>query len=336
MRGGRWALLVAFVLWCTGNGPARGQVAVPEPNGVADDYRAAFARGVAFQQTQQWGRAMAEFRAAARGAVGRNAAVIRFNIGICERALGHFALARRELRTVLEQADALDPERVVEARATVVELEALLARVDVQLDPPSAILSVDGGPLIADSGASDRFVAGLSHDSTRLASLHRRSFTLLLDPGAHIFRANRPGHGEGIVQKTYRPGEHAQLDLTLAELKAHVRVTSDPPGAVVRVDGREAGVTPLELERRAGRYRMQLELRAYNVIEHDLSLAAGQQLDLTPRLTRYVRPVTRTWWFWTSMGGAIAGAVVTALVIRARNETPPYDGGSEGWVARAP
>ena len=40
-----------------------------------------------------------------------------------------------------------------------------------------------------------------------------KAFTVDLDPGVHLFRASRPGHQDAFVQKSYRPGEKAALEL---------------------------------------------------------------------------------------------------------------------------
>lgn len=299
-------------------------------------FREVFARGVQLQRQQEWGRALIAFREALVGATGRNTAAIRFNIAVCERALGHFLAARRELLLLEKEADNLDPERVAEARASLSELEQLIARVEVTLDPPSASLSIDGGPLLPDVDGADRYLAGLSRDSAQVASLNRRTFVVLLDPGAHIFRANRPGHAEAVVMRSYREQESARLELLLGLLPATVAVSSEPTGAIVRVDGREVGVTPLELQRSAGSYKLEIERAHYNLHRQKLSLEPGERVDVNAPLSRYVQPLVRQWWLWTAVGAVVVGGVATAFAIRAQQQKPPYDGGSADWVARAP
>lgn len=303
-----------------------------------DEFRAAFKAGVAYQREQDWGRALAAFRKAASGPMSpRNVTAIMFNVGICERALGHFVAAREAWVAVLERPDDLDPTRAAEARHYLEEAESLLVRVDVTLEPETASLSVDGGPLDPDPRERGRFLAGLSHDTSRIASPRLRTFQLWLDPGPHIFRANREGHTEAVVERSYREATHHELSLRLDVLPAKIVVKSNPTGAIVRLDDRDFGPTPQTIERPAGRYQLEIEREDFNVHREHLELQPGQRVDIMAPLTRYEPPITASWWFWPAVvlaSGAIAA--VTYYVARPTPEPPPYDGGSSGWVARAP
>lgn len=331
------ALVVTAMLWVAHAG-AHAQASASEgADGASDEFRAAFKDGVAYQKDQDWGRALAAFRKAASGPMSpRNAAVIRFNIGICERALGHFVAARQAWLTVLERPDDLDPVRAEEARRYLAEAESLLVRVDVTLEPESASLSVDGGPLEADPSAPGRFLAGLSHDASRIASPQRRTFQLWLDPGSHIFRANRPGHTEAVVERSYREATADELSLRLDVLPAKIVIDSNPRGAIVRLDDRDSGPTPQTIERPAGRYELEIEREDYNLHREHLELHPGQRVDIMAPLTRYEPPLTSRWWFWS--GVAVAAGLIAAgtyILVTPSPEPPPYDGGSSGWVARA-
>jgi hypothetical protein len=303
-----------------------------------DEFRAAFKAGVTYQKDQDWGRALAAFRKAASGPMSpRNASAITFNIGMCERAMGHFVAARQAWLIVLERPDDLDPVRATEAKRYLEEAESLLVRVDVTLEPESASLSVDGGPIEPDPREPGRFLAGLSHDATRIASPQRRTFQLWLDPGPRIFRANRPGHTEAVVEQSYREGTKDALSLRLDVLPAKIVVDSNPSGAIVRLDDRDVGPTPRTIERPAGRYQLEIEREDFNVHREHLELQPGQRVDIMAPLTRYEPPVTDRWWFWPGVflaSGLIA--TLTYIVVTPAPKPPPYDGGSSGWVAKAP
>jgi hypothetical protein len=155
----------------------------------------------------------------------------------------------------------------------------------------------------------------------------------MLDPGAHVFRGVRKGHGDALVRRSWRAGRRAELDLRLDELPATVRIRSTPEGAVVRVDGREVGVAPVELERRAGQYELEVVLDGYETYTATLDLGPGQRSDLTAELVEHSTPIYERWWFWTGAAAIVAGAaVVTWAATRPEPEPPPYDGGSTGWV----
>jgi serine/threonine-protein kinase len=60
-----------------------------------------------------------------------------------------------------------------------------------------------------------------------------------------------------------------------------------PPGARVRVDGRNVGVTPLTVTPMAvGSHSVELELRGYRVWSSTVSIAAGQRRRITASLER--------------------------------------------------
>lgn len=338
-RASSFAPVVISIALAVASTGARAQTPAAETAETASDgFRSAFKEGVAYQKNQDWGRALAAFRKAASGPVSpRNAAAITFNIGICERALGHFVAARQAWLAVLERTDDLDPVRVEEARRYVKEAESLLVRVDVTLEPESASLSVDGGPLEPDAVMPGRFLAGLNRDATRVGSPHRQEFQIWLDPGPHIFRANRPGHAEAVVVRSYREASTHELPLRLDVLPATIVVRSEPPGAIVRLDDRDFGPTPRWIERPAGRYELEIEREAYNLHREQLVLQPGQRVDIMAPLTRYEPPVTTRWWFWSGVAALATGIVVgTYFIVRPTPEAPPYDGGSSGWVARAP
>jgi hypothetical protein len=182
-----------------------------------------------------------------------------------------------------------------------------------------------------------RFLAGLSHDATRIASPQRRTFQLWLDPGPKIFRANRPGHTEAVVERSYREGTKDELALRLDVLPAKIVVDSNPSGAIVRLDDRDFGPTPQTIERPAGRYQLEIEREDFNVHREHLELQPGQRVDIMAPLTRYEPPITARWWFWPAVILASSAiATVTYVVVTPAPKPPPYDGGSSGWVAKAP
>jgi formylglycine-generating enzyme required for sulfatase activity len=66
---------------------------------------------------------------------------------------------------------------------------------------------------------------------------------------------------------------------------AGLNVSSDPAGALVRVNGRAAGITPLRGVRLSpGMYRVELQHSHYQIYERRLALAAGPATELHARL----------------------------------------------------
>jgi PEGA domain len=299
--------------------------------------RKAFDRGLALEESQDWGLALQQFRRAAALATGRRLAVVEFNIAVCERALGHFLMAREVFRSLLARVDQLEEPHRQNVTSYVKEMDGLIVRVPVHLAPASAALSVDGGPLLAASEQADLYLGGLSHDASAVVSIQREDFTLLLDRGAHVFRASRPGHKDAVVVRSFDESLATLLSLKLDELPATINVNSEPIGAVVKLNGREAGVTPLEVKRAAGRYQLEVERERYQSHREQLAVESGEHIDVTAPLALYRAPLTRKWWFWTAIASVAAvGAISTYFAVRPDPTVPPYDEGSAGWLARAP
>jgi hypothetical protein len=315
--------------------------AEPAPDAATERGRQAFTRGLQLARTEQWGEALAAFEEAAAA---RDAPLVQFNIAFCERALGHYIAARHTLRAVLAntgsvgghaQPGGLSASQIGDAKAYAGEAEKLIVRLTVTLKPPNATLSVDGRSLAPDEGSPGTYVATVGGGGVA-ASLEKPTFALLVDPGLHVFQAARSGHQDVVLRRSYRPGEEAKLDLVLDELPATVAIQSDPGSAIVHIDGREVGLAPIEFERRAGSYKLEVTLRGYDSYKAALDLQSGQRLDLTTKLNAYRQPLTKKWWFWTGAVAVVAGgAVLTYFLARPAAQPPPYDGGSTNWVGHA-
>jgi hypothetical protein len=326
-------LLVAGPALAGGQPPDTAAQPPPQPADAATERgRQAFVRGVELSRGEQWGDALAAFEEAAAA---RDAPLVEFNIAYCERALGRYVLARRTLQRVLRDPTGLAPSQLDDVKAYLAEFERLLVHLDVTLDPPNATLTVDGRSLAAEEGADHTFVAsqGAAADAKPLGEPR---FSILLDPGVHVFQAARAGHEDAVVRKSYKPGDHANLDLHLDTLPATIAIRSEPASAIVHVDGREVGLAPIEFQRQAGTYKLEVSLGQYEAYKATLDLKAGQRADLTAKLNPYKKPLTERWWFWTSAGLLITGGVVLTYVLtRPAPQPPPYDPGSANWVAHA-
>jgi PEGA domain len=293
--------------------------------------REAAARGLKLVHEEQYGDALAAFQEAASL---RDAPLLEYNIAYCERALGRYVAARRTLQGVTANPTGLDPDKIDDTKVQLALFETLIAHVAVTLDPSNAVLTIDGRPL-APGDAEGTYLAGVAPAGTG-TPLGKTSFTVLLDPGAHLFRAVREGHQDALITKSYRSGDITTLDLHLDVLPATIAIKSDPAAAIVRVDAREVGVTPLEFQRPAGQYKLEVLLDHYDTYKAALDLSPGQRSDLTARLNPYSEPITKTWWFWTGAAAIVAGgAVLTYFLTRPAPQPPPYDAGSTNWLVHA-
>jgi DUF971 family protein len=314
--------------------PSSSSTAAPQtaPDDATERGRKAYLRGVQLSKDEQWGDALAAFQEAAAA---RDAPLVQFSIAYCERALAHYVAARRTLERVLANPAGLAATQIEEAKGYLAEFERVLVRVKVHLDPKGAAIAVDGRALLANDGEKGAYLGGIAPPGEG-KPLDETDFVVVLDPGVHSFRAVRAGHRDVVLQKSYRPGEQAQLDMRLDVLPATIAIKSEPGASIVRVDKREVGLAPIEFERPAGKYSLEVVHDQYETYTATLDLAAGQRADMTARLTPYKEPLTKKWWFWTGAVAIIAGgAALTYALTRPTPQPPPYDAGNANWLVRA-
>jgi hypothetical protein len=325
---------VVALLLLVGLQDAQAQDAEPQPAPSDDAARAdaAFQRGVDLSRRAQWADALKAFEEAVSIA---DSADVQFNIAYCRRALGRYVSARQAIRSALARGEELDASLRQVAEGYLAEFESVIIRLDVVLAPHKATrISVNGLGLVSSKEDGGAFIAtGPAGEGTLVG---KKRFTLLLDPGRYLFRAERPGHAPAVVRREYKDGQKARpLKLELDELPALVSVRSNPKGADVFINGTRQGATPfMGQEYPAGEYELRLEKPDFESYKVDVNLKAGEPFDGNVELVPYTPPLYTRWWFWTS-GIATAGAiaVVTYFVTRPEPEPPPYDGGSTDWVA---
>ena len=135
----------------------------------------------------------------------------------------------------------------------------------IETDPPGAAVSLDG------QSAGQSPVA-----------------LLTVRPGVHMVRVTRDGYAPAGLTLEVRNGEPLlPLRFVMEPLSAKLRVVSDPANAVVRVDGKAVGTTPLEaLEVAPGRHEVRLERAGYSVASQTVNGRAGETVEVSLRLNR--------------------------------------------------
>jgi hypothetical protein len=311
---------------------------LPEPPEV-EQARSLYLEGLSEVRRAHWGEALAAFE---RSQALRAHPLTTYNIGACERALGRYTRARRALSQALAESDSgeLPPSVSTDARAFLEEIERLLVRLTVTVEPTAARIAVDGRPLEPERapGATAALVAGTLPPGRGTAA-PAGAFVLLADPGVHVITLSRAGYGDIVVNKTYRPGQVATERWVLSELPATIRISSNEARALVSVNGKDVGVAPIDVLRPAGLYRVEVTKPGFVPYAADVRVKAGQESALRSTLVPEKRSLLGTWWFWTA-AAALAGGVATATYVAARSESaperPPLDGGTLGWTARIP
>ena len=309
--------------------------AEPEADPNTEQARGLFRNGSELAKDARWGEALAHFE---RSAALRPHPGTTYNIAICQRALGRYARAERAFHRALKQNtdSELAASVAQDIRGYLVEIQAALARVQISLSPPGASISVDGAPLEVVSLSPPELSAGtLPAGAGR--SPPAGKFLLIIDPGTHLFVINRKGYADTVVRRTFGPGQRATLDLALDRLPATLRVTANEPRSAVSVDGIDVGLTPVQLSRPAGSYRIVVQKAGFLPYEAAIRARAGQSVEVPARLARDEPALTERWWFWTAAGVVVAGAILgTYAATRPEPDRPALSGGGLGWTIRAP
>jgi hypothetical protein len=105
-------------------------------------------------------------------------------------------------------------------------------------------------------------------------------------------------------------------DLRVQCRLGRLTVTSSPPRVALRLDGIVVGDTPWSLRSTAAGTRTLVATRdGYHPLTRMIELPVGEQLAVQLELRR-VTPtrLTRRWWFWPAVAGAVAAALTGVAI----------------------
>jgi len=300
----------------------------------ADDVAAAkesFTRGLELAKDQKWGEALDAFEAAGRA---KPHALTTYNAAVAERALSRYTRARSRFAAALAEDAAAGGSQLSQsykddAKTFLAELDALLVHVNVTLDPSDASLAVDGRPLSWTTNERTTAFAGVASPGAG-ERVDKKTFEVVVDPGAHVFTVTKDGFETVAAKEDFKAGAKKDLSLSLTAMPGKMRIDASQGGSAVRIDEIDVGIAPLLVDRPAGDYRIDVRKSGYVPYVTKVTLRPGQRTDILARMAEDP-PLTRRWWFWTSIGGAVlVGGLVAAVIVLNASE---YDGGNQGWVA---
>jgi hypothetical protein len=293
--------------------------------------RQLFAEGTERVKAAEWSKALSSFE---RSAALKPHAITTYNIGACHRAIGRYTLARVTFAEALRRhgsTNELPDGLKLAAEGFVDEIDRLVSHVRVKIAPADARISIDGAPLGKDPSAAERMLAGIRPPGPGEAA-PSGSFDLVVDPGAHVIVLSRKGFRDVVLNKTFAPSSKTALDLELDKLPGVMHIASTQPGAVVAISGIDVGVTPVDVTRPAGSYRVLVRKEGYVAYSSQVTLKPGEDVALRAQLVPESKSVFERWWFWAGATALVAGAVVTTYVVTRPDPTePPLNGGGLGW-----
>lgn len=309
-----------------------GLVAAPS---FADDSnvveaRALYESGSELGKNARWAEALASFEKSFK--LRPHAATI-YNVAQCFRAMGQYTRSRAKFDEALawskSHGDELPESLAVASNGYREEIDRILVHVSVTLSPADATLAVDGAPLVQQGTVH---VAGVAPPGVGAPAPGAR-FEVVLDPGLRIFAVSRKGFQDVVVRETFAPGATTRLSLEADKLPAIIHVSANRDGSLATIDDVDVGPPPLSLKRSAGTYKVKVHKEGFVPYEAQLTVRAGEEVDLRAPLEPEKIPITKRWWFWTGAVAIVAtGALVTYFVTRPAPEPPPYEGGSTGWI----
>jgi hypothetical protein len=205
---------------------------------AVSEARAAFLEGIELGKQERWVEALQAFE---RSDALHPHAITTYNIGYCERLLGHSTRAHKMFSKVLTDHRArgeveLPVELVAAAQTYLSEAERQIARVVVTIAPANGAVAVDRGPLelVAAEGPRPVLLAG-----TRAIGPPEVppsfTFEVRLDPGTHVFVLSTRDRADVVASETLAPGVQISLDLRVPALPETTEASKLP----VRAAGAE-------------------------------------------------------------------------------------------------
>lgn len=329
------ALLASLLVGDRARADVQAGAEAPEVTAQARD---AFVLGTSLVEQARWAEALESFERAARL---RPHAITSYNLAVCHRALGAYTLARRRYEEALRLGSAqAEGERLpspvrTEIEGLLAQLDGVVARVEMTIDPAPVKVSIDGRPLLF---VGETLALAGARAPAPAEPVTARRFVVELNPGVHTVTVQRDGYADVVETLTTRPGARLELPLQLDRLPSTLRIDSTPRDSVVRVDGVDVGTSPLTIQRPPGPHRIVILRPDYVAYDAQLATHPGEDLRITGHLVREHTPITKRWWFWAGAGAvAVTIAVVSYAVVRSADtpEQAPFDGGTLGWTVPA-
>ena len=179
---------------------------------------------------------------------------------------GEAPLQRLELAAGKHQLEVAAEGHATETRELVIEGREKHQSVHIELEPARARVAIDSNP----GGAEIR------RDGKTLAATPA---TVELDRGSHILRLSKPGFEPRELSIALEGGDERDLGvIELTALGAQLRVTSEPSGAQLSIDGEPRGRTPVSVAVKPGQpARVELSHAGYKPLHRTVELARGTE-----------------------------------------------------------
>lgn len=220
-----------------------------------------FQRGVGLYKDGDYEAALTEFKAAYRLAPFYE---VLYNLGLTQRRLFQYGEAVKSLNDYLVQGG----KKVTAARR-----EAVKKELDEIRQLTAEVMVV-----VAGTGEATLQVDGVEVAKTPLKE------PLLLRPGKHTITATR---GEETASETPSLLTATRVTINLEPKRAEGKliIESDPPGAIISVDGTLQGEAPVVTQVGVGAHTITADRDGYQTANLEVTLSQGQSRQVTVKLT---------------------------------------------------
>lgn len=255
--------------------------------------------GIHHVENENWREGLGEFDASIAAVPNRSAL---FNRALCLRNLGLYNESVRAFEEYLTfLGDDVDDGLRGEARAHVEAMQQGSAQVLVRVNVPNATIMVD------------------QHEvgQSPLES------PLLLPSGSYQITVTRQGYQTATRPVQLSSGQDTALDIELLQARGSLRFASSIPGAVVWIDGGEAGTTNQQFLLEPGPHHVVVRARRHEPFEQRVDIEPGGQHWIEPSLERRSRRRIPRSLFW-ALTGMAASSLVTSFILLGPSENAYY------------
>lgn len=288
IRSATRAIPILAALWLAAPSASAQEPAEAPASETEARARELFTEGLGRVDQERWGEAVQLFE---RSWMLVERPSTAYNLAVARLRLGRPTAALEALDDYLRISDPeAEAERRAEARGLLETALAAVARVTLLVDPPAALVRVDGEVAAGEGSVRE----------------------LRIDPGDHVIRVEAEGHEPGSLELSVLAGERARREIALTRRPtptgpARLRITADRPTARVLLDGEEVGLGTYVDELPPGSYAIEVRAEGFVPFRRTVELAPGQQRDVQAALTREdTTDLAQEPAFWVVLVGAAA------------------------------
>jgi hypothetical protein len=147
-----------------------------------------------------------------------------------------------------------------------------------------------------------------------------------LPPGTHTIRVTRDGYLPYSEVFDIALGQATELEVDMVLYSGKLRVEATPGPVDVQIDEKPMGQAPITADLSIGDHVVRLSRVGFVEEVRKASVKTGQTTELKVTLVAVAEaqrkargdPVYKKWWFWSVIGGAVAGVVIPTAVVLTR------------------